>query len=154
MKKYLVIFITALIFSSVVSADERDIKILINSSGTEITDAYMDIQANRVMVPVREICEKLGAEVEYLPANASRASGFIVKNEYNSIRMFEDNSRAYIMKGSEMESVDIGTKVQNLKDINYVPIRFIAETLGYSVEWKSEDKFDSINIWKNMGKEH
>ena len=109
----------------------------------------MQQETGRVMVSVRGIAEKLGATVEYLPSTEERGAGFVINHNDVSIRMFEDSSRAYLMKNSNMKSIDMGAKVVNINSINFVPVRFISENLNFKVEWKNFDRYDLVEITEN-----
>ncbi|MBL7575330.1 Copper amine oxidase N-terminal domain-containing protein [Peptoniphilus asaccharolyticus DSM 20463] len=147
MKKFITICICILSMSSICLASGRELKI--SALGNTIDSSkgvFLDTDSSKVMAPVRDLVKNLGANVEYLPATEDRTAGFVVTYNDISIGMFENSSRAYLMKNSNTKSVDIGIKVVNINSKNYVPVRFIAENLGYQVEWKNLDSHDLVEI--------
>lgn len=146
MKKILLIVFTILIFSSIGFAENKSLRISLNDEYTEELNGFLDLNNSKAMVSARKFSEKIGAEIEYLPPTIDRAGGFIIKTGETSIRMFEGSSKAYVMKDSKVQWVDIGSNVVNINWSNYIPLRFISEALGYSVEWYSTDEYDMVNI--------
>ena len=150
MKKIITVLICVFIMSSLCFAGERELKVSIMGKQFEdISGVFLQQETGRVMVSVRGIAEKLGATVEYLPSTEERGAGFVINHNDVSIRMFEDSSRAYLMKNSNMKSIDMGAKVVNINSINFVPVRFISENLNFKVEWKNFDRYDLVEITEN-----
>ncbi|MDY2986490.1 MAG: copper amine oxidase N-terminal domain-containing protein [Peptoniphilus sp.] len=150
MKKIITVLICIFTMSSLCFASKRELKVYIMGQQFEdISGIFLQQETGRVMVPVRRIAEKFGATVEYLPPTEERGAGFVINKNDISIRMFEDSSRAYLMKNSNMKSIDMGAKVVNINSINFVPVRFISENLNFKVEWKNFDGYDLVEITEN-----
>ena len=85
------------------------------------------IKDNRVMVPIRGICEDLGAVVNW---NHQTYTVEIVRQD--NVITLEIGSRKALVNN---RSVDIDVAAELYQDTTYVPIRFVSEVLGYSVDW-------------------
>jgi len=85
------------------------------------------IKNDRVLVPVRDICEELGAVVKWSPENYKVE---IVKED-NVITLSIGSRKALVNN----RSVDIDAAAQIYQDRTFVPLRFVSEVLGYSIDW-------------------
>jgi uncharacterized protein YkwD len=85
------------------------------------------IKNDRALVPVRSICEELGAVVKWNPETYKVE---IVKED--SIITFNIGSRKAMVNN---RSVDIDVPAEIHQDKTFVPLRFVSEVLGYSVDW-------------------
>ena len=86
------------------------------------------IQLNgRTLVPVREICEPLGANVEY-KANERK----IYIDYHGDLIILEPDNQEVWMNGTTI-TLDVPAKIVNDKIM--VPVRFVGEALGGVVEW-------------------
>ncbi|MGE0493869.1 MAG: copper amine oxidase N-terminal domain-containing protein [Vulcanimicrobiota bacterium] len=94
------------------------------------------MQEGRVLVPLRGIFERLGAEVVYLPAS-------------RSIKATRDRTQVELVLGSRSALVDGRTVYLDVPAATYsgrtmVPLRFISEALGADVVWQSASRTVSI----------
>ena len=118
-----------------VSASEK-VTVSIDGKGISMSSTYgipyIDA-ANRTMVPLRVISEKLNREIKWDSATKTvtidgtveiRIGSDIVKTPYGNIAM--DTSA--VIKGER----------------TYVPFRYVGEALGYDVEWKSSTKTANV----------
>ncbi|MDI6706962.1 MAG: stalk domain-containing protein [Bacillota bacterium] len=85
------------------------------------------IRNGRVLVPVRSICEQLGAVVKW---HDQTYTVEIIKED--SVITFNIGSRTTLVNN---KTVDIDVPAQIYSDRTFVPLRFISEVLGYRVEW-------------------
>ncbi|MDW7661106.1 MAG: copper amine oxidase N-terminal domain-containing protein [Bacillota bacterium] len=92
------------------------------------TPAY--IKGGRTVVPVRAITEGLGAEVSFNPETFEVT---IVKGDTTIILSIGSN--VAIVNG---ETVELDSQSEITNSRTYVPIRFIAETFGLTVDWDAE----------------
>ncbi|MCD8048900.1 MAG: aldo/keto reductase [Clostridia bacterium] len=88
------------------------------------------IQDNRTLLPVRAVVEAMGGEVEW-------------NNETQTARLSKEGTVILLTIGSETAyvngeeySLDTAPIIQNERTM--LPIRFIAESFGYSVAWDNE----------------
>lgn len=87
---------------------------------------------NRTMLPMRALFEYLGADVSW--NNDTRTA--IGKLDNNTVE-FTIGKNVYIKNGQEYKT-DVPAK---LIDANtYLPVRAVAEALGYNVEWDKDTK--------------
>lgn len=92
----------------------------------------------RVMVPIRGICEDLGAVVNW-------------NNETYTVEIIrEDNIVTFDIGGKKAlvnnRSVEIDVPAELLKDTTYVPVRFVSELLGYNVAWDGVMRMVMIQV--------
>ncbi len=120
-------------------------KLFINDKQIEIKDGSIVYQ-DRLFLPVRELGEALGLEVEYVEKEK------IVVLDNGKIQLPVNQNKA-VVNGSilaiDKENDKVGTIVINNR--TYLPLRFVSESLGYEVEYVSDSKevyikSDTINI--------
>ena len=142
-KKSIAIICALIITLSCSSAFGAAEMIVINGNPTQIPAEMGTIQERneRTFVPVRFIMENLGCKVEYiddtkLAVISSSHSTYLIQegnptlyilpNQYIETEAMQMDTSAYI------ETVEIdGTQYGRM----YVPIRFLAEAIGYDVGW-------------------
>ena len=90
-------------------------------------DVVPFLQNNRTYVPVRFIAERMGAAVEWEQATRT----VVIEKGGRTIRM-PIGSGTYTIDGVSYE-MDAAAMLTNNRTM--VPIRFIADALGYQVEW-------------------
>lgn len=95
------------------------------------------IQNNRVMVPMRVIFEELGATVHW----DSRTNGITATKTGTTVSLVINNSNARI--NGQVNQLDSPAIIRNGRTL--VPIRFVSEALGASVQWDSTNRIVIIN---------
>ncbi len=85
------------------------------------------IKNDRVLVPIRSICEEFGAVVNW---NQETYSVEIVKED--NIITFDIGGKKALVNN---RSIDIDVPAEIYHDRTVVPLRFVSEVLGYSVDW-------------------
>ena len=85
------------------------------------------IRNDRTMLPARFVTENLGATVEWI---GEEQKVLITKDDLK-IEIYIDSDKAYV-NGEEV-ILDSPAFIEN--DRTYTPVRFIAETLGVTVDW-------------------
>ncbi len=95
------------------------------------------IVADRTMVPLRFFFEKLGAQVDWNPDTQE----ITVEKDGKTILMQIDRSSAAI-DGREI-ALDTAPYLENGKTM--IPLRFLSESLGYSVGWDAESGTATIS---------
>lgn len=110
--------------------------ILVNNTEVDFPDAkpFIDGQS-RIQVPVRPVCEALGAELDW---DDNSKTVTITKNE--TVVNLVINSKVITINGEEKET-DTEAVIKDGR--TYVPVRFVGEAFGADVEWLGE-----INIIK------
>jgi copper amine oxidase-like protein/Big-like domain-containing protein len=101
-----------------------------------ILDQPAVMQEGRVLVPLRGIFERLGAEVVYVAST-------------RSIKATRDRTQVELQLGSRSARVDGRSVYLDVPAVSYggrtmVPLRFISEALGADVDWQSASRTVSI----------
>ena len=114
-----------------------DIKVNIDNTNI-IFDVPPIIQNNRTLVPMRKIFEELGCEIEWLAESKT-----VIATQNSKIIALQIDK-------SKIISTDIETGITDITEIDtapiiynnrtLVPVRVISESLGYAVEWNSEEQ--------------
>lgn len=103
------------------------------------TDANPYIRENITYVPVRFIAEALRATVTW----DSASSTAVIQNGGKIIKLQEGSAYATV-NGSR---VPLNGSVHVMQNRTYVPVRFVAEQLGASVDW--DQQFFTVKIQKS-----
>ncbi len=130
----------------VYDADE----IVLNVNGSKINQLPMApvIIEDRTMVPVREVFEALGSDVIWhddtcqVEIKEGSTSVLIKIGDRNT---YVDGVATPIQEGQPLPML-IGYKADSLKSM--VPVRFVAEKLGYNVGWNDDTRTVSIESKK------
>lgn len=127
-KKYFKILLlcTVLVILAPASALASDIKVYLNGSELGVTVPPV-IENGRTMVPMRTIFEELGYQIVW----DGDKKVITARNDQNIILMQIQNKSAYI-DGAET-ILDAPPMISN--GYTLVPLRFVAEASGASVEW-------------------
>ena len=99
---------------------------------------YRPVNINsRVLLPFRRAFEMLGLEISYEEDTATA----IGKNDAFEIRVTKGSNVAYV--NGKAEELDVAPAV--IENSFYIPIRFVSQSLGKSVDWEDETKTVIIN---------
>jgi len=85
---------------------------------------------DRLLVPMRFLFEKMGAEVEW---DQDTQTATVLQE--NDAVAFQINNRSATVN-SQAQTMDVPARLINGKTM--IPIRFLSENLGYTVEWDEE----------------
>jgi hypothetical protein len=99
------------------------------------------IANERILVPIRFIAETLGAQVEWLE---DTREALIVRDQ-TTVKL-KIGGNKYTVNGVEHTS-DAGTEIRQNR--TFVPMRFVAETLGEDVYWDAENRLAIISSADN-----
>jgi hypothetical protein len=105
--------------------------------GVTIGGEYLDfdvapmMETGRVLVPMRQIFEALGADLTW---DAETSTVTAVKGD-TTITLTIGSAEA--LKNGKTITLDVPAKLVNGRTM--VPIRFISESLGYDVKWNNDD---------------
>lgn len=117
-------------------------------NGTQMTfDAEPFIENDRTLVPVRAIFEACGANVAWDQDTLTVIGTKNVTNEegnsdLSTVVLQIDNTTAFV--DGELVELEVPAKV--VQDRTFVPLRFIADSLGADVNWDQEAFRADINI--------
>ena len=138
MKRKLCFLLTfILIFSIIPLANAADTAKVTVDGKTLQTDVPPTIVQGRTLVPLRAIFEALGADVEW---DGSTQTVIGVKDT-TEVKLTIGNTRATV-NGNAM-ILDVPATIINGRTL--VPARFIAESIGCSVDWNSNTRTAIIN---------
>ena len=147
----LMVLVLLSISSSVYFANEHQIKVFFDGARLE-TEAEPFIENGRTLVPFRAIFEAFGAQVGW---DGSTGTVTGITDEYE-LRLIIEKSDA-VVNGLRVK-LDVPAKIRNNR--TYVPLRFVAQSMGADVEWINSSrtiKIDSsgnsdIRLVKGLGK--
>ncbi|MDO5396621.1 MAG: copper amine oxidase N-terminal domain-containing protein, partial [bacterium] len=108
-------------------------KIKINADGSEVTfpDAQPFIDENsRTQIPIRAVAESIGCKVEY--DAASQTVSIDGSDENIVLRIGDENMDV------NGETVKMDTAARIVDDRTYIPVRFVAEALGFEVDYLTD----------------
>jgi len=90
------------------------------------------IENNRTLVPIRFISEQMGAKVTW---NEVKKQVTIVQSSKTIVLTINSNK---VLVNGKTTPIDVPAKI--IQDRTMVPVRFVSEQLGYSVEWVAESQ--------------
>ncbi|WP_051280482.1 stalk domain-containing protein [Anaerovorax odorimutans] len=163
MKKSFKIFIVvALILSLTLSgtitalaSDSNAIKVQYNGENIAFTDAYAKIVNGRVMVPLRQTLEAMGADITY--DSKTKTISAKTNEKEISFAVGEKNITVIQNGNKSIKNMDVASFVDKTSNRTYVPVRFIAESMDYCVGWDKSEKtvviIDCSNLFENVDKD-
>ncbi len=147
-KRILLMIMITMLVSTGALASNQEITIKINGVKL-ITDSPAMIVNNSTLVPMRAIFEAMGAKVEW--ENSTRT--VIGTKGKDKIVLQIGNTRAYL----NGKAIMLETPPIIVNNSTFVPVRFIAESLGSDVLWDAKtrtviinDKDNSIDYKANL----
>lgn len=147
MKKYilsLVLLFTVLSLN--VYAQAKDVTVKVNNIVVESPVAAQIIN-DRTMLPMRSIFERVGANVSWIEEERI----IIATKGKKLITMQIDNPMMSVQSITNDEIVEIELDSPPIikDDSTIVPVRAVAESLGYSVEWDAQTYTVNISTISN-----
>lgn len=104
-------------------------------------DAQPKVENGRALIPLRGLFEKAGLRVDWNAASKTAT----VTNGLTTIVLKENNKQAQV--NGKTVTLDVAAKTHNGR--MYIPTRFIAETVGFNVDYKA----NTVNIKTNLVKD-
>ena len=147
MKKYILSLIMLLILLPIGAyAQTNEVTVKVNNFVIK-SPVPAQIVNDRTMLPMRSIFERVGAKVTWIEAEkiifATKGSLLVtmqIDNNVMSVQQIENDE----IKKIELDSAPF------IKDgSTMVPVRAVAESLGYNVGWDSETRTVNINMIVN-----
>ncbi|MBE5039422.1 copper amine oxidase N-terminal domain-containing protein [Oscillospiraceae bacterium DSM 107454] len=138
MKKAVVsIFLFCMLISQAIGGFATAQQIIIDGAVVDIPEDMGSIREkdDRTFVPIRFISEYLGCAVNY---GALQESATITDANSVSYLAQRDSEMLYILPNTGMAQrirMDTQVFVDDSEDRMYIPIRFFAQALGYTVDW-------------------
>ncbi|MGN1059898.1 MAG: copper amine oxidase N-terminal domain-containing protein, partial [Clostridia bacterium] len=110
---------------------QKPITVTYNGGAVSFPDALPLIRNDKTLVPVRAIMERAKLAVDFDAATRTVTA----QNEELSIRMGIDDVNAAVTAGGKTQNVTLEEPARIIENRTYVPVRFIAESLGTKVNW-------------------
>lgn len=119
-------------------AASKEIKVQYNGENIVFTDAVPKVVDGRTVVPFRQILEAMGSKVSY----DKKTKVITAKTEDRELSFKVGGTDLTINENGEKEvqKMDVSPFVDKSSNRTYVPVRFIAESMGYSVGWDNAEK--------------
>lgn len=141
---FAVIATMLIVVTQVNAAENKVITLSINNPTITVDDTDIQIEngvspivvSNRTLLPVRTIIENMGGSVVW--DNGSKTATLHYQN--NEIKITINNTTAYV--NGEEKTLDVIPIVMNEQIM--LPIRFIAENFGFSVDWEKQTQTVTI----------
>ncbi|MCH7321552.1 copper amine oxidase N-terminal domain-containing protein [Solibacillus sp. MA9] len=116
---------------------EKNVTVLINGKKVTFKDPVLN-KNGHLFLPMRNLYEIIGAKVQW---NQQTKTASAVRND-NQVAVTL-NSKTAIVNGKK---VTVNVPPFLYKDKTYVPIRFLSENLGGSVQWNQQTRTVSISL--------
>jgi len=115
----------------------KEIEIFMNG-GKVYTDVAPVLKHDRVLVPVRVISEKLGAQVQWNSASKTVS----ISNKYMAVKLAVGSNQALVYHQFDFsgipEAIILDQTVEIIDGRTVVPLRFIFERFDAQVRWEQE----------------
>lgn len=138
MKKLISFVLVLVLTMSVASVFAANTEIFIDGKKAEIAPGLGEIveKDSRTFVPVRFLLEYLGFNVEWIDSDQS-VLGRNAKDESFIMQVGNKNLFYFGADGlqKELPPMDVAPFLNYAESRTYVPLRFIAEAMGYKVGW-------------------
>ncbi|HWI61607.1 MAG TPA: copper amine oxidase N-terminal domain-containing protein [Symbiobacteriaceae bacterium] len=145
MRKLLALLLAIITVFAMTASASAASEIKVQLDGSEVTfDSAPFVENGRTLVPVRALSEALGFTVGWDEAD-QRIS--LTKGE-TSISLWVDSTRV-VVNGKESK---LEVPVRKVGSRTFIPLRFVAETLGAHVGWDPDKQTASVTSGKSLGK--
>ena len=141
-KKILALLLTCGLAATSISAFATAENIIIDGVTVEIPSDMGSIKEkdNRTFVPVRFVSEYLNHTVRYSSTTVNgvpQESVTVNSNNGTAYLMVRGDEQLYILRAMNGGAITMDTAayIDDTEDRFYVPIRFLAEAMGYTVGW-------------------
>ena len=127
--------LASMLTGTALAAEPENGGIAVQLDGKEMTftDAAPEITSDRTFLPFRAVLEAMGAEVDY-DAETSTVSA---QKDGVKLSMIPGQTALTVTEGDKTRTVemDVAPYIKASNNRTYIPIRYAAEALGYSVGW-------------------
>lgn len=150
MKKTLVIALVLCLVLSSMSAFAVAENIIIDGTTVTIPADMGTVREkdDRTFVPVRFVTEYLGCTVQYVDSQHSAT----ITNPKTNISYFlmENDKMLYVLSPVSGYAIEMDTRsfIDNSEGRMYIPVRFLAEAIGYTVGWDEATQTVSLTAAK------
>ncbi len=138
MKKIVSIIMALCMLLSVTSVFAASDEIVINGEKATIAEGMGSIvnHSDRIFVPVRFLLEYFGFEVTWedqtqtVLGRHENGESFMMQIGNKTLFYFDSNNNR-----KNLDPMDVAPFLNNQEGRTYVPLRFIAQAMGYAVDW-------------------
>lgn len=129
-------FMIAFSTLALASVSLAQIRVEVDGSPVRFDDAAPKMTGGRVLVPLRAVLEKMGAEIKFDPATSV-------------VTAIRGDKTVVLRLGSREASVNgqvmlLDVPAQAVSGRTYIPLRFFGEALGADVGWRAYDELVTI----------
>jgi len=123
----------------------KEFTVKYNGDPVAFPDAQPFIDENgRALIPVRFVAETMGANVSWVTANDTA----VIEQNGINVKVPIGSDTISVTKNGATTSVKMDTMAINKYDRTYVPIRYVAESLGSWVGFS--DKYATVQLYKDV----
>lgn len=123
--------------------EEPDVSLKVNGKILK-TDVPPKIINSRTMIPARALFEEIGGTVTWDQTN------YVVTINYNDqVIKLTINSKTALVNGTQ-KTLDVPAQIVNSRTL--IPLRFVSENLGFTVDYDSKTRTAIVNIPDNNTK--
>lgn len=142
MKKKLLLLLSLLLLVPTVAFADKDITIEIDGAAIK-SEAPAIIENDRTLVPIRFISEALKYEVDWddddREVEIERDDAKKGEVEKVELKIGSTKAKVEIEDGEDkIINLEVAPVIRN--DRTYVPLRFVSETFGHSVDWNNDTR--------------
>ena len=149
MKKFVSLLLATLVAFSGIAVFAANTEIIINGQKAVIAEGMGKIvkKDNRTFVPVRFLLEYLDFKVEWDDETQTavginnNGESFFVQIGNKTLFYFKEDGR-----NQEIKEMDVAPFLDTKEGRTYVPLRFLAEAMGYLVGW--DGKTETVTLAK------
>ncbi|RUS44940.1 copper amine oxidase N-terminal domain-containing protein [Cohnella sp. AR92] len=123
--------LTTIVNGASAATETSDIQVILNGKRIAFVDAKPVTDNGRVLVPLRVVSENLGAKVDY-------SNNVVTITQGSSVVKLTIGSKEATANGKSV-TLDSVPNVKNSRV--FVPLRFVSEQLGQTVEWSGVDQY-------------
>lgn len=109
----------------------NDISVVLRNKAVAFPDAVPELVNSRVMIPMRAVMENLGAEVAFDQSTKIVS----ISCEGKAMQFTLGETALTVTENEESTTIELDCAPYIKSDRVFVPVRFVAEALGYDVLW-------------------
>lgn len=132
--------LTAMLTGTALAAEPEDggISVQLDGQALAFTDAVPEITSDRTFLPFRAVLEAMGAAVDY-DAETSTVSA---QKDGVTLSMVPGQTELTVTEGDQISTVemDAAPYIKESNGRTYIPVRYAAESFGYSVGWDANTR--------------
>ncbi|MEK5163191.1 copper amine oxidase N-terminal domain-containing protein [Paenibacillus sp. FSL R5-0527] len=128
---------------STASAAKINVIVQVDGKTVKFPDEKPYFESNRVLIPIRFVSEALGAKVNYKKEKTGNRVERVVyvELEGKTIRMPVNSDS--VLVGDVFVKLEVPARMQGSRVL--IPLRFVSEALGATVDWNQSKKLVSIS---------